>query len=120
MRTKSGCSGRSESNFGEIFSDMGSQLLTKFYETGRQRGTKIMPYLEKEVKMPLIMAPTGRELKILKVAVDEKTKRHLENLGILAGASVTAVSQNNGNVIIIVKNGRLALNKEVAMKILVA
>ena len=69
--------------------------------------------------MPLIMAPTGRELKILKVAVDEKTKRHLENLGILAGASVTAVSQNNGNVIIIVKNGRLALNKEVAIKILV-
>lgn len=70
--------------------------------------------------MPLIMAPMGKELKILKVAVDEKTKRHLENLGILAGATITALSQNSGNVIIVVKDGRLALNKEIAMKILVA
>ena len=67
--------------------------------------------------MPLIMAPMGKELKILKVAVDEKTKRHLENLGILAGSTITALSQNSGNV---VKDGRLALNKEIAMKILVA
>lgn len=70
--------------------------------------------------MPLTIAPGGRELKIIKVLAEEKTKRHLENLGILAGAAIEVLSGDKGSVIVKVKEGRLALNKELATKIFVA
>ena len=70
--------------------------------------------------MPIFAAPIGVDMKVTKVLADEKTKRHLENLGILAGSSVTLVSQSNGNIIIKIKDGRVAINRQLAMKILVA
>ena len=70
--------------------------------------------------MPIVVAPENTVLKIIKILVDEKTKRHLENLGILVNASVTVLARNNGNVIIKIKDGRLALNKDTALKIFVA
>ena len=70
--------------------------------------------------MPIIIAPTGAELTIQKVLVDEKTKRHLESLGILPNSKIMVVSVSNGNVICLVKNVRIALNKETATKIIVA
>ena len=70
--------------------------------------------------MPIVMAPVDVELKVVKVLVDEKTKRHLENLGILVNANLTIISKTNGNIIVKVKEGRLALNKDTAMKIFVA
>lgn len=70
--------------------------------------------------MPIFAAPVGVDLKVTKVLADEKTKRHLENLGILAGSSVMLVSQSNGNIIVKIKDGRVAINKQLAMKILVA
>lgn len=70
--------------------------------------------------MPIFAAPVGVDLKVTKVLADEKTKRHLENLGILAGSSITLVSSSDGNIIVKIKDGRVAINKQLAMKILVA
>lgn len=71
--------------------------------------------------MPLIIAPENVELRIVKVLVsDEKTKRHLENLGILTNSIITILSRQHGDIIVKVKDGRLALNKETAEKIHVA
>ena len=70
--------------------------------------------------MPLSMAPAGRELKIVKVLAEESVKHHLENLGIPAGENISVLSASGGNVILLVKNGRLAINKDLAVKILVA
>lgn len=70
--------------------------------------------------MPIVVAPENTVLKIIKILVDEKTKRHLENLGILVNANVMVLSRNDGNIIIKVKDGRLALNKDTALKIFVA
>lgn len=70
--------------------------------------------------MPIIIAPIDTELSIVKVLVDEKTKKHLESLGVSIGGKITIISSNGGNVIAIVKGVRLALNRDVASKILVA
>ena len=70
--------------------------------------------------MPIVLAPENVDLKITKILVDEKTKRHLENLGILVNAIITILSKQDGNVIVKVKDGRLAINKEIALKIFVA
>lgn len=70
--------------------------------------------------MPIFAAPIGTELRVTKVLADEKTKRHLENLGILTGSAVTLISQSDGNIIVKIKDGRIAINRQLAMKILVA
>ena len=70
--------------------------------------------------MPIVLAPKDVELRVIKVLLDEKTKKHLESLGITINSKITVISSNNGNVIIKVKDGRLALNRDVASKILVA
>ena len=70
--------------------------------------------------MPIAIAPQGRELKIRKVGADEKTKKHLQELGLTEGGSITLVSSDGGNVRVIVKEGRLCLDKTLAGKILVA
>lgn len=71
--------------------------------------------------MPLILAPENTELRIVKVMIsDEKTKRHLENLGILINSNIIILSRQNGDIIVKVKDGRLAINKETAEKIHVA
>lgn len=70
--------------------------------------------------MPIAIAPQGCELKIRKVGADEKTKKHLQELGLTEGGAITLVSSDGGNVIVIVKEGRLCLDKTLAGKILVA
>ena len=70
--------------------------------------------------MPLTVAPLGREIKIVKVLAEEKTKRHLANIGLLAGEQITVLSSGGGNVILKVKEGRVALDKNLAVKIFVA
>ena len=59
--------------------------------------------------MPLVVAPVNTLLKVVKILVDEKTKRHLENLGILVNSNLTIISKNDGAIIIKVKDGRLLL-----------
>ena len=70
--------------------------------------------------MPIALAPINEEVTIIRVLADEKNKQHLESLGVLVNAKVTVVSSMNGGVIIIVKDGRLALDRSIASKILVA
>ena len=70
--------------------------------------------------MPIVIAPTDTELTIVKVLADEKTKRHLESLGVVANGKITVISSNGGNTICAVKGIRLAFNRETASKILVA
>ncbi len=69
--------------------------------------------------MPLTLAPIGQELTIRKIVVEEKLKKHLENLGITINSKITILSQNGGNLICLVKEGRLALDKNTALKIFV-
>lgn len=70
--------------------------------------------------MPIAIAPQGRELMIKKVGADDKVKKHLQELGISEGSKVTLISSSGGNVIVIVKEGRLCLDRTLAGKILVA
>lgn len=70
--------------------------------------------------MPIGLAPLNTEMKVVKILVDDKTKKHLESLGILVNSLVTVISSVNGGVVIAVKEGRLALDRSIASKILVA
>ena len=70
--------------------------------------------------MPIGLAPVNVEMKVVRVLTDEKTKKHLESLGILTNSLVTVISSVNGGVVIAVKDGRLALDRSIASKILVA
>ena len=69
--------------------------------------------------MPLTMARQGEVASIKRVGGKEEIRRHLENMGFVPGASVTVVSANNGNVIVNVKESRVAISKEMANKIMV-
>ena len=71
--------------------------------------------------MPGVVAPKNVLLKVLKILIkDEKTKRHLENLGILVNSEFTILSESNGDIILRIKDTRLAINRDTALKILVA
>ena len=69
--------------------------------------------------MPIVMAPMNTPVTVIKILAEEKVKKHLENLGITIGSSVTVLSEEGGSVILLVKEGRLALDKNLATKILV-
>lgn len=69
--------------------------------------------------MPLTLANTGEENIIKKVGGNPETRKFLENLGFVAGSAVTVVSEIGGNVIVNVKDSRVAVSKEMACKIMV-
>ncbi len=69
--------------------------------------------------MPLVIAPLNVELKILKVLADDKEKKHFESLGIAVNQTLTVLSNTNGSVILKIKEGRLALDRNIATKIIV-
>ena len=70
--------------------------------------------------MPIGLAPLNTDMKVVKVLLDDKTKKHLESLGILLNSSIRIISSVNGGVVVAVKEGRLALDRSLASKILVA
>ena len=70
--------------------------------------------------MPIALAPLDTEMKVVRIMVDDKTKKHLESLGILLNSSIIVVSSVNGGVVVAIKEGRLALDHSIASKILVA
>ena len=70
--------------------------------------------------MPIGLAPINVEMKVVKILVDEKTKKYLESLGILINSKISVISSVNGGVVVAVKEGRLALDRSIASKILVA
>ncbi|MDO5391136.1 MAG: FeoA family protein [Eubacteriales bacterium] len=69
--------------------------------------------------MPLSMVNVGEKTMIKKVGGKEEVRRFLENLGFVAGSMVTVVSEINGNLIVNVKDSRVAIGKEMANKIIV-
>lgn len=69
--------------------------------------------------MPLSMVKAGQPNVIKKIGGREETKRFLETLGFVAGGIVTVVSETRGNMIVSVKNSRIAIGKDMANKILV-
>lgn len=71
------------------------------------------------MSMPLTMAPTGEPNVIKKIGGKEETRRFLENLGFVTGGMVTVVSEIGGNMIVNVKDSRVAIGKDMANKILV-
>lgn len=68
---------------------------------------------------PLTFANTGEENIIKKVGGNPDTRKFLENLGFVAGGAVTVISEIGGNVIVNVKESRVAVSKEMACKIMV-
>lgn len=69
--------------------------------------------------MPLTLSNVGEELMIKKIGGKPETRKFLENLGFVAGGMVTVVSEISGNVIVNVKDSRVAVSKEMASKIMV-
>ena len=69
--------------------------------------------------MPLTMMSTGETNTIKRVGGKEETRRFLENLGFVAGGAVTVVSESGGNLIVNVKDSRVAVGKDMANKIMV-
>ena len=69
--------------------------------------------------MPLVLANPGEENVIRKVGGSPDVKKHIEDLGFVVGGTVTVVSTIGGNVIVAVKESRLAISKEMAQKIMI-
>ena len=69
--------------------------------------------------MPLTMAQNGEANTIKKVGGKEETRQFLENLGFVVGGVVTVVSRASGNLIVNVKDSRVAIGKDMANKIFV-
>ena len=69
--------------------------------------------------MPLTLAAIGERNTIRKVGGSPEVKKHLENLGFVVGSDVTIINTLGGNVIVSVKEARVAISRELATKILV-
>ena len=69
--------------------------------------------------LPLTMASQGEPMTIKKIGGKEETRKFLENLGFVVGGTVTVVSEINGNMIVNVKDSRVAIGKDMANKIMV-
>lgn len=69
--------------------------------------------------MPLTMAKTGEPLTIKKIGGKDDTRKFLESLGFVAGGAVTVISDIQGSVIVNVKDSRVAIGKDMAMKVMV-
>ena len=69
--------------------------------------------------LPLTMASQGEPMTIKKIGGKQETKKFLETLGFVVGGTVTVVSEINGNMIVNVKDSRVAIGKDMANKIMV-
>ena len=69
--------------------------------------------------LPLTMANPGEPVTIKKIGGKAETKKFLETLGFVVGGVVTVVSEISGNMIVKVKDSRVAIGKDMANKIMV-
>lgn len=69
--------------------------------------------------LPLTMASQGEPMTIKKIGGKQETKKFLETLGFVVGGTVIVVSEINGNMIVNVKDSRVAIGKDMANKIMV-
>ena len=69
--------------------------------------------------IPLTFANVGEDLIIKRVGGKPEVKKHLENLGFVVGSNVKYINMLAGNVIVVVKEARIAISNEMAQKIMV-
>lgn len=69
--------------------------------------------------MPLTLAVPGEEVIIKRIGGNAEVRAHLQNLGFVSGAVVMVVNSMDGNLIVNVKNARIAISKEMAQKIFI-
>jgi len=69
--------------------------------------------------MPLALADAGKENIIKKVGGSQEVRQHLKELGFVEGSTVTIITALNGNVIVKVKESRIAISDEMARKIMI-
>ncbi len=69
--------------------------------------------------LPLTMAKTGESVTIRKISGKDEVRRHLAELGFVVDSSVTVVSSIAGSLIVQVKNSRIALDKTMAIRIMI-
>ena len=69
--------------------------------------------------MPLTLAQTGQINAVKRIGGKEEVRRFLNSLGLIEGSEVMLVSQNQGNVIVKVKESRVAISRELANKIMI-
>ena len=69
--------------------------------------------------MPLSYAKAGEDNTVVKIGGSPEVRQHLENLGFCVGSVVTVITQLNGNLIVKVKESRIAINEEMARKIMI-
>ena len=67
--------------------------------------------------LPLKLAEAGKEQTIVHIGGNAEVKKHLEDLGFHVGGTVTVISENGGNLIVNVKETRIALDRQLASKI---
>ena len=101
---------------GAVYNKIGQRKLTDFFGCR----LAIANLLGKDVcMMPLIVAEVGEENIIKKVGGSPEMKKHLENLGFVAGGNVTGLNSIGGNLIVNVKEARVAVSREMAQKIMI-
>ena len=69
--------------------------------------------------MPLTLADTGETYVIKRIGGKPEVKKHLENLGFVIGSNVSVINTIGGNIIVKVKEARVAISEEMAQKIMV-
>ena len=69
--------------------------------------------------LPLSMAVIGEKKRVIKVGGKDEVRRFLQNLGFVEGVEITVVSELSGNMIINVKDTRIAIDKSMANRIMV-
>lgn len=69
--------------------------------------------------MPLTMVNIGEQYEIKRTGGNEDTRKFLEKLGFTMGSIITVVSGNNGNLIVNIKNSRVAIGRDMANRIIV-
>ncbi len=69
--------------------------------------------------MPLTYSEKNKELIIRKIGGNDEVRRHLANLGLTVGGTLTVINSLAGNLIVKVKESRIALNEDLAKKIMV-
>ena len=69
--------------------------------------------------MPLTLADTGESFVIKRIGGKPEVRKHLENLGFVVGGSVSIITELGGNIIVNVKEARIAVSREMASKIMI-
>ena len=69
--------------------------------------------------MPLSLSPAGSEVSIKAIKGKDETRRFLESLGFVVGGSVRVISESNGDLIVNIKESRVAISRGMANRIMV-